>query len=99
MPGRRATAFPHRRDQWDFLILSQWERPQDDPSNVAWTRELYTAMTPYLERDVYVNDLGDDEADRVGAAFGASYGRLAAVKAKHDPDTFFRANQNVAPAA
>lgn len=56
-------------------------------------------MTPYLERDVYVNDLGDDEADRVGAAFGANYGRLAAIKAKYDPGNFFRANQNVAPAA
>ena len=94
-----ATAFPHRRDQWDLLILSQWERPQDDAPNMAWTRVLYAAMTPYLERDVYVNDLGDDEADRVGAAFGANYGRLAAIKAKYDPGNFFRANQNVAPAA
>ena len=93
-----ATAFPHRRAQWDFLILSQWDRPEDDARNIAWTRELHTAMTPFLERDVYVNDLGDDEADRIGAAYGANYGRLAAIKASWDPDNFFRANQNVAPA-
>jgi hypothetical protein len=65
----------------------------------GWTRELHAAMQPHLERDVYVNDLGDDEADRVVAAYGDNYGRLAAVKAKYDPDNFFRANQNVAPAA
>jgi hypothetical protein len=56
-------------------------------------------MQPHLGRAVYVNDLGDDEADRVVAAYGDNYGRLAAVKAKYDPDNFFRANQNVAPAA
>jgi FAD/FMN-containing dehydrogenase len=93
-----ATAFPHRRDQWDFLILSQWDRPDDDAANIAWTRALYASMTPHLERDVYVNDLGDDEGDRVGAAYGANYGRLAAIKATYDPENFFRANQNVAPA-
>lgn len=94
-----ATAFPHRRDQWDFLILSQWERAADDQRNIAWTQELYAAMEPYLERAVYVNDLGADEADRVAAAYGDNYGRLAAVKAQYDPDNVFRANQNVRPAA
>jgi FAD/FMN-containing dehydrogenase len=94
-----ATAFPHRREQWDLLILSQWDRPGDDAVNIAWTRALHAAMTPYLEGAVYVNDLGDDEADRVAAAYGANYGRLAAVKRTYDPGNFFRANQNVAPAA
>jgi len=67
--------------------------------NIAWTRALHAAMTPYLEGAVYVNDLGDDEADRVAAAYGANYGRLAAVRQTYDAENFFRANQNVAPAA
>jgi FAD/FMN-containing dehydrogenase len=92
-----ATAFPHRSTQWDFLILSQWDRPEDDAANIAWTRAFHEAMTAHLERDVYVNDLGDDETDRVAAAYGANYGRLATVKAKYDPDNFFHANQNVVP--
>ncbi|HET9489843.1 MAG TPA: FAD-binding oxidoreductase [Methylomirabilota bacterium] len=96
-PG--VTAFPHRRDQWDCLILSQWDRPEDDAANIAWTRAFYTAMTPHLERDVYVNDLGDDEADRVPAAYGSNLGRLAAIKTKYDPENVFHANQNVAPAS
>ena len=93
------TAFAHRHDQWDCLMLSQWENPADDERNIQWTRELHFAMEPYLERAVYVNDLGDNEADRVRAAYGANYDRLAGIKAKHDPDNFFRLNQNVRPTA
>jgi FAD/FMN-containing dehydrogenase len=93
------TAFAHRQDQWDCFMLSQWDRPADDEPNIRWARELHSAMEPYMERAVYVNDLGDDEADRVRAAYGANYDRLVAVKAKYDPGNFFRWNQNVATAA
>jgi hypothetical protein len=52
----------------------------------------------HLERAVYVNNLGEDEGDRVRAAYGANYDRLAAIKTKYDPGNFFRWNQNVAAA-
>jgi len=94
-----ATAFAHRRDQWDFMALSQWENADDDEQDIRWTRELYAAMEPYLEHAVYVNDLSEDESDRVREAYGANYERLAAVKATYDPTNFFRGNQNVATAA
>ena len=93
------TAFGHRHDQWDCIMLSQWDSPADDERNIRWARELYVAMEPYLERAVYVNSLGNDEPDRVRTAYGANYERLAAIKAKYDPGNFFRWNQNVAPAA
>ena len=93
------TAFAHRHDQWDCLMLSQWDSAADDDKNIRWTREFHAAMAPYLERGVYVNDLGDDEPDRVRAAYGANYERLVAIKAKYDPRNFFRGNQNVAAAA
>jgi len=46
-----------------------------------------------------VNNLGDDETDRVRSAYGANFDRLVAIKAKYDPDNFFRGNQNVAATA
>jgi berberine-like enzyme len=46
-----------------------------------------------------VNDLGEDESDRVRSAYGANFDRLVAVKAKYDPHNFFRGNQNVAATA
>jgi FAD/FMN-containing dehydrogenase len=94
-----ATAFAHRHDQWDCLILSQWDRVDDDEHNVRWTREFHAALEPYLERAVYVNDLGEDESDRIRSAYGANYDRLAAIKAKYDPENFFHSNQNVLAAA
>jgi FAD/FMN-containing dehydrogenase len=97
--GATATSFAHRHDQWDCVILSQWDHAADDEKNIQWTRELHAAMAPHLERAVYVNDLGADEPERVRAAYGANYERLAAVKAKYDPGNFFRGNQNVAAAA
>ena len=92
------TAFAHRHDQWDCLILTQWDRPADDERSIRWTRDLHAQMEPYLERAVYVNDLGADDGARIRAAYGANYERLAAIKTKYDPSNFFRWNQNVATA-
>ncbi|HEU0214945.1 MAG TPA: FAD-binding oxidoreductase [Jiangellaceae bacterium] len=93
-----ATAFAHRAVQHDLLILSQWTDAADSDRNVEWTRALFEAMQPHLEESVYVNNLGDEGADRVRAAYGENYPRLAAVKAAYDPDNLFRANQNIEPA-
>jgi hypothetical protein len=53
-------------------------------------------MQPFVERTVFVNNLGDDEGDeRVREAYGANYQRLSAIKKKCDPDNRFRLNQNI----
>jgi Berberine and berberine like len=93
------TAFAHRADQYDFLILSQWSDPTDSDRNVQWTRAVFEAMQPYLEKSVYVNNLGDEGPARVRAAYGENYPRLAAVKRIHDPGNLFRANQNIHPSS
>jgi FAD/FMN-containing dehydrogenase len=91
-----ATAFGHRAQQYDCLILSQWDEPADSAENIAWTRAAFDALSPYLETGVYMNNLGrDDGQDRVRAAFGANYERLAEVKAKYDPTNFFHLNPNI----
>jgi FAD/FMN-containing dehydrogenase len=93
-----ATAFPHRGgNMYDFLILSQWEDPAESEANIGWTRALFEAMQPFLERGVYVNDLGEEDEDRVRAAYGVNYERLAALKQRYDPTNLFRVNQNVRP--
>jgi hypothetical protein len=92
-----ATAFPHRADQYDFLILSQWEDPEASRRNIAWTRSLFDAMTPHLQDAVYVNNLGAEGPNRVRSAYGPNYPRLAEVKMRYDPTNVFRLNQNITP--
>jgi FAD/FMN-containing dehydrogenase len=92
-----AMAFPHRAEQYDFLIGSQWSEATDSDRNLQWTRALFEAMRPHLEAAVYVNNLGDEGPGRVQAAYGENYPRLAAVKRTYDPDNLFRANQNIDP--
>jgi hypothetical protein len=93
-----ATAFPHRAEQYDFLILAQWADPAESTRHVTWARESFAAMQPHLENAVYVNNLGSEEGDRVRAAYGPNHQRLAELKRRYDPANVFRLNQNVAPA-
>ncbi|HEX6760936.1 MAG TPA: BBE domain-containing protein [Propionibacteriaceae bacterium] len=92
-----ATAFRHRAEQYDLLILSQWFDAPDSDRNVEWTRALFQAMQPHLEESVYVNNLGDEGSERVHAAYGDNYSRLAALKGIYDPNNVFCANQNIDP--
>lgn len=94
---RSATAFPHRAEQYDFLILSQWPDAADSARNIEFTREFFEAMQPHLEDSVYVNNLGDEGQGRIRAAYGENYQRLTALKRKYDPANLFRLNQNIDP--
>jgi FAD/FMN-containing dehydrogenase len=94
-----ATAFPHRDEHYDLLILSQWADPADSEENVRWTRELFGAMQPFFGEGVYVNNLGEEEGNRVEEAYGEHFERLVALKDRYDPTNLFRLNQNVRPTA
>jgi hypothetical protein len=94
-----ATAFPHRADQYDLVILAQWMNPHESSRNIAWARALFDAMSPHLEEAVYVNNLGAEGPERVRDAYGPNYERLATVKRTYDPSNVFRLNQNILPEA
>jgi hypothetical protein len=55
------TAFPHRQQGYNFLILAQWMQPSDTSRCIAWTRETYQRMQPFFAAGRYVNYLDDDE--------------------------------------
>jgi FAD/FMN-containing dehydrogenase len=93
-----ATAFPHRAEQYDLLILAQWEDPRRTPEHVAWARAAFEALEPHLEDAVYVNNLGVEGPKRVRSAYGPNYPRLAELKRTYDPANLLRLNQNVLPA-
>jgi FAD/FMN-containing dehydrogenase len=92
------TAFPHRAKGYNFLVLGEWIDPALTERCIAWARKSYARMEPFMASGRYVNYLGDDETgDPVAAAYGSNYRRLQQIKAKYDPENFFRMNQNIRP--
>jgi FAD/FMN-containing dehydrogenase len=92
-----ATAFPHRINGFNMLILSQWADAAEDQRHVTWARERYAAMQPFARAARYMNYLDHDDASQAAAAYGANYARLQQVKAIYDPDNVFRQNLNIQP--
>jgi FAD/FMN-containing dehydrogenase len=94
-----ATAFPHRRAGYDYLVVSQWSDPKDTERCVAWGRAAFDRMRPFMAEGRYVNYMDrDTTADQVAAAYGSNYRRLRRIKKKYDPSNLFRLNQNIPPA-
>jgi hypothetical protein len=98
--AKDATAYPHRDANYDLLILSSWDDPDETKANVEWTRAFYAEMKPHLTDRAFPNLMGQEEiAEGVGMAYGSNYDRLARIKARYDPNNFFRANANIPPKA
>jgi FAD/FMN-containing dehydrogenase len=92
------TAFPLRATGYNFLVASQWLSPADNGPCIAWARQTYAAMQPFVGLGRYVNYLDADESeDPVAAAYGPNYRRLQALKGQYDPSNFFHMNQNIKP--
>jgi len=96
--SKAATPYVNRDALYDCFPISIWDHQADDEPNISWARELWGALRPFSTGGVYANNLGDEGEDRVRAAYGENFARLAALKAKYDPTNFFRLNQNVRPA-
>ena len=96
-----AAAFANRRSDWWINYAIHWGDATLDAAYVEHVRASYERLRPWVGKGVYVNMLNFDELDRVVEAYGgpAKYERLGEVKARYDPDNFFRRNHNIAPAA
>ena len=95
-----ATPWAYRDAMWSGVIAGI----DPDPANAGlirqWCVDYWTELHPHSMGGAYVNFLGEsEEPDRVRSTYRGTYDRLAAAKHTYDPDNFFRANQNIAPAA
>ncbi len=94
-----ATAFPQRSSHYVMNVHGRWREPGKDQQCISWARGLFEAVKPHAIGTAYINFMPGDETDRVEAAYGSNYRRLAEIKRRYDPGNFFRVNQNVRPAA
>jgi FAD/FMN-containing dehydrogenase len=94
-----ATAVPHREPGYNLVITSVWTDPAASGENVAWTKDTFDAMEPFLVGRRYLNYFSEDDVgdDPVRAAYGPNYERLVGLKKEYDPDNVFRLNANIPP--
>jgi FAD/FMN-containing dehydrogenase len=91
-----AMAFPLRERGFDLFVSAPWETAAARERARRWVATLGRSLSPF-GRGVYVNNLSDREAARVGDAYGPNHQRLAAIKRRYDPENLFRTNHNIAP--
>ena len=93
-----STAFAHRQSPILINVAAFCNGPGDRPARDAWTAELAAALHQGHD-GMYVAFVNQEGQTSVRAAYpGATLDRLAAVKARYDPDNFFRRNHNITPA-
>ena len=97
--GEKDTAFSYRDAVWSEVIVGVDADPANRAKITDWARAYYDALHPYGAGGAYVNFMMEEGDDRIRATFRGNYARLAEVKAKYDPENFFRVNQNIRPAA
>ena len=92
-----AMAYGHRDANFVMNVHGRWDDAADDKAGIGWAREFFDASAQYASGGAYINFMTADETDRVQAAFGANYARLAKIKKQYDPDNVFHLNQNIKP--
>ena len=92
-----ASAFGHRDAAFTLNIIGTWTAPGEDASGVAWVRESFSKLEPWLD-GAYVNFMSAEGQGRLSEAYDdTTLERLRAVKGRLDPENVLRLNQNVAP--
>jgi FAD binding domain/Berberine and berberine like len=92
-----ATAFAHRRSRIMVNVAAFFEGPEDRVVREAWVNDFVGALQQE-DTGAYVGFVGDEGEARIRQVYpGATWDRLAAVKARYDPTNLFRLNQNIPP--
>jgi FAD/FMN-containing dehydrogenase len=93
-----STACALRTTGFNVVVISQWPTAIETERGIAWARNTFTALTPFLSPRRYLYYLEDDAADPAAVAYGPNLPRLRDIKMKYDPENFFRQNVNILPA-
>jgi hypothetical protein len=95
------TAFSERSAPYMVSFDGMWTDPANDARTIGWIRSAWDALREFGTGGVYLNFTGlAGEATSAGvdSAYGRNLQRLREIKAKYDPDNFFRMNNNIEPA-
>jgi hypothetical protein len=91
------TAYAHRKSRIMVNLVSVYDGPEDRVRKETWANDFAAALNQG-DFGAYVNFLGDEGESRIRDAYpGTTWERLAAVKARYDPENLLRLNQNIPP--
>jgi FAD/FMN-containing dehydrogenase len=88
-----------RQAAFNVSAMASWRDAALDAEYIAWARDTAATVEPWSVGGGYLNYMQADEpVERVRAAFGdQAFGRLQALKRRHDPNNVLRRNQNIPP--
>ena len=81
-------------------IEANWDDAAADEVNIGWARRAYREMEQrFPDAGAYLNFAGfAEEGDKLlKRSFDDNLAQLQAIKAKYDPENFFRSNLNIVP--
>jgi FAD/FMN-containing dehydrogenase len=90
-----ATAFVHRESLFSAQYLSYWRTPGSMSLALEWIRGFHDAMQPHVSGFAYQNYIDPELTTWRHAYYGTNYARLVKIKARVDPDRFFRFAQAI----
>ena len=93
----QAMAYGHRDAKFVLNVHGRWDEARDDAKCIGWAREFFQKSAPFASSGAYVNFMTAEEGDRIAAAYGRNYDRLAQIKKRYDPENVFHMNQNIKP--
>ncbi len=95
--GAEDTAWSYREANWAGVIVGV----DPDPANAGklrdWAVGYHDAVHPHSSGGAYINFMMEEGQERIQASYRGNYDRLAEIKAKYDPNNFFKVNQNIRP--
>ncbi|MGH9328456.1 MAG: FAD-binding oxidoreductase [Terriglobia bacterium] len=98
--GENETPWSYRDAVWSEVIVGVDPDPANKGRITTWAKSYWEALHPHGAGGAYINFMMEGEGeDRIRATYRDNYEKLAQIKAKYDPENFFRVNQNIQPEA
>ncbi|EEE35631.1 FAD linked oxidase domain protein [Rhodobacteraceae bacterium KLH11] len=89
------TAFRHRDELFNLLIVSFWDHDSEAQINMKWVDECVERLSRIFNGYNYQNYANDGLVDWQSAYYGGNYAKLQRVKKEYDKDNFFNSHQSI----
>ena len=94
-PQTNSTAFPHRKERFNYQFLSYFVNPCNESAMIAWLDAFHNNMSKYMSPGAYRNYANLDLTSHNKRYFRDNLPRLIDIKGKYDPQNLFSYSQSI----